>query len=98
MAIINFLLTKRALSIAIMTYRWKPTRSPSSEILSWLLINGELLLSRLRSTESSAINEYRTKTIARSSAVTSFINTSRICYTRVSAYSDAPRDYRGVDQ
>ena len=64
-----------ALSMGIITYRWKATRSPSSEILSWLLTSGELVLSWLCSTESSAINEYSTKPIAKSAAVICFINT-----------------------
>src|SRR5262249_10255236 len=34
-----------ALSIGVIAYRWKATRSPSSEILSWLLTRGELVLS-----------------------------------------------------
>ena len=70
-----------ALSIGMIIYRWKATRSPSSEILSWLLTSGELVLSRLRSTESSAINEYSTKPIARSAAVIFFINTPMFLYT-----------------
>src|SRR5262249_46764963 len=34
-----------ALLIGMIAYRWKATRSPSSEILSWLLTRGELVLS-----------------------------------------------------
>ena len=32
-------------TMAVKDYRWKATRSPSSEILSWLLTRGELVLS-----------------------------------------------------
>jgi hypothetical protein len=79
-------------------YRWKATRSPSSEILSWLLTSGELVLSRFRSTESSAINEYSAKTIARNTAVVSFMGTPKFCHTPVNAHSDALRGNKGVDQ
>jgi hypothetical protein len=41
---------------ADIAYRLKAKRSPTSEILSWLLTNGELVPSGLISTESSTIN------------------------------------------
>ena len=42
---------------ATSAYRLKVKRSPASEILSWLLTDGELVLSGLSSTEISTINE-----------------------------------------
>ena len=41
---------------AVIAYRLKAKRSPTSEILSLLLTNDELVLSGLNSTDISAIN------------------------------------------
>ena len=41
---------------AAIAYRLKAKRSPTSEILSWLLTDGELVLSGLNSTDISAIS------------------------------------------